>query len=764
MVGLKITSSELKDIIDILGLSEDEQGVVYINLLSLGMATLGQLSLVSGIDFIQTQEALNVLIGSNLVNRIPGKVGRYIALQPFLKAYFLSYDPITLYNVRKESQEALERSVGSLEEKINNTNEKFQEHTSNLTQDFSENLNPITEGFSTIATDQRNLVTSINETIQSDIQLVKDQIETIIGKASDLYNQLNNENLEEINKIPSLFNNNLPAIKNQLLLVQQKISSSFEEIRTGQIQKADEINKAFGKEFLLHMIENQRILDNFNANLVKNRESIEEFTFETKNKLELIRNDANTFRPKFEEFHSGFHDIDKNLKSVFSLIPLRLNNIENLISDLISEIKNRKMFRGKEEFIDQLNSVQEEKIAISQLLSSSMDKADILNKLNKDLSEIELKIVNATDIGLESTINVFEDRRKLFREQLNIIENDINLNLGKEVNDSLLTIKQGINDQIMVLKSDSDNLFRKLIQELELESENSTKVFSEVILNSINEFKKQIQVNFETRKTKVIEESDLGQKITNIGELGNQVRTNLNNTSKDILDLDASLQSYFSGLTAFTSNYANEQLNTFVSNLNDMKMGIDEFVSNTERRLEEEVSALIFSIKEMKQKLNKVTNVMSSVELNELDPSLLDTDLVIGEPVIIMLLRDLTVRTKSSLTILMPRPELQTLKTASKLPFKTRVTIIGDFTKVPKTTLKKVVSSSNIRLKQLDGIEFWGCIRDAEELLICPEPKNPEKEELVGVITTNGHLVDLFTQEIITYTTRSREILPSDLE
>ena len=107
MVGLKISSSELKDIIDILGLSEDEQGVVYINLLSLGMATLGQLSLVSGIDFIQTQEALNVLIGSNLVKRIPGKVGRYIALQPFLKAFFLSYDPITLYNVRKESKENL---------------------------------------------------------------------------------------------------------------------------------------------------------------------------------------------------------------------------------------------------------------------------------------------------------------------------------------------------------------------------------------------------------------------------------------------------------------------------------------------------------------------------------------------------------------------------------------------------------------------------------------------------------------------------------
>jgi hypothetical protein len=104
------------------------------------------------------------------------------------------------------------------------------------------------------------------------------------------------------------------------------------------------------------------------------------------------------------------------------------------------------------------------------------------------------------------------------------------------------------------------------------------------------------------------------------------------------------------------------------------------------------------------------------------------------------------------------------LISASKLPSKTRVNIIGDFNKVPKTTINKILASSNVRLKQLDGIEFWGCIRDAEELLICPEPKIPGKEDLIGVITTNGNLVDLFSQEILTYTTKSREILPSGLE
>ena len=84
MVGLKISSDEIQEIINILGLTE-EQGKTYLALLSLGTATLGQISLLSGLDYIQTQEALKLLIGSNLVKRIAGKVGRYVALEPFLK-------------------------------------------------------------------------------------------------------------------------------------------------------------------------------------------------------------------------------------------------------------------------------------------------------------------------------------------------------------------------------------------------------------------------------------------------------------------------------------------------------------------------------------------------------------------------------------------------------------------------------------------------------------------------------------------------------
>jgi len=235
----------------------------------------------------------------------------------------------------------------------------------------------------------------------------------------------------------------------------------------------------------------------------------------------------------------------------------------------------------------------------------------------------------------------------------------------------------------------------------------------------------------------------------------NDVKHNLNK----LIGMETAFKSYLTGLNSFTSNYAEVQVETFISALNNAREIMNNRIKDFETKSKNEISALTYSIKEMKAKLSKIIESSRLKEYSDIDSTLLTSDVVIGEPSIIMLLRDLTIRAKSSLTVLMPRPELQTMIAASKLPMKTRVSIIGDFRKVPESTVKKILSSGNVRLKQLDGIEFWGCIRDAEELLICPEPKMPEKEELLGVITTNENLVELFSKEIITYTTRSREIV-----
>ncbi|MHA1227268.1 MAG: hypothetical protein ACTSPV_11045, partial [Candidatus Hodarchaeales archaeon] len=260
---------------------------------------------------------------------------------------------------------------------------------------------------------------------------------------------------------------------------------------------------------------------------------------------------------------------------------------------------------------------------------------------------------------------------------------------------------------------------------------------------------------------------DPKRKFSTIKEEFGSFKEKINSESKlankQINNLNEAFQSYVTGLNAFTSSFANTLHDAFLSTLNTGKEILNDQVKESEAHLEREIAALVFTIKEMKQNLSKIFELSRTLEITEAEASLINSDIVIGESSIIMLLRDLTLRSKSSLTILMPRPELQTLIAASKLPMRTRVTIIGDFKKVPTSTLKRILASNNVRLKQLDGIEFWGCIKDAEELLVCPEPKDPSKEELIGVITTNENLVELFSQELMTYTTRSREILIQDL-
>ncbi|MHA1948125.1 MAG: hypothetical protein ACW97W_18695 [Candidatus Hodarchaeales archaeon] len=746
MVGLKASSEELKEIIDILGLADDDQGIVYLNLLSLGMATLGQLSLISGLDFIQTQEALNVLVGSNLAKRIPGKTGRYIALQPFLKAFLLSYDPITLFNIRKDSKNSFNNMKEAIQEKFTKTSEKFQTHTEGLETDFSESLKPIAESSSSLSSKQQASLKLTKEELQLDFQKIKDQIKQIIQQASDLYYLINEKNDEKIDQIPAEFMKRAPELKEGLNQVNLKISKRIEDITGLKDQNIREIDDKFGQDLQKHGSQIRDYLSGFKLKINDDREKIEENFFETKAKLDKIKNDADRSQPRFNEVKNGYNEVQSSIENMLEILNQRVANMDNLLQSAVNDIQSRKMFRGKDEFLELLKSIENDKNQITTILEPTKDNLKTVSILNDHLDEIESNIVQATDQSLKETGSAFENGRKILKERLNSIEKHIDQNITTYSNEILVATRNRVTEILTELRTDTAQILKDMNQSLESNVNESLEFLLNLIAKSVDDLKDEISNVFKSKKSEDIYDNELNQMITMVDEV------------------KSTLEAYFLGLRSFTKNYAETQLETYNSNLDETKEIISTYLESTEAQLEHEISALIFSIKQMKQKLSKVESAMSSVDITDVDPSLLDSDLIIGESVIIMLLRDLTMRTKSSLTVLMPRPELQTLRVASKLPFKARVTIIGDFRKVPKTTLKKVTASSNLRLKQLDGIEFWGCIRDAEELLICPEPKNPETEELVGVITTNENLVELFTQEIITYTTRSKEILPSDLE
>ncbi len=187
---------------------------------------------------------------------------------------------------------------------------------------------------------------------------------------------------------------------------------------------------------------------------------------------------------------------------------------------------------------------------------------------------------------------------------------------------------------------------------------------------------------------------------------------------------------------------------------------IQELIKAQQNQIENEVSALTFSIREMKRRLDILFQLSRKVSAaTTMKESGLTTDVVYGETTFILVLRDMASRAKASLTILMPYPEIQTLIATSKLSLAvcTRTLIVGDFAKVPKNILKRVIASK-IRMKQ-STIDFWGCVRDNEEILIGPSPEpGEEMEDLIGIISTNPIMVRFFGQQIGSLTSKGQDL------
>ena len=442
MVGLKISSEEVSEIIKILGLSDSEPGFVYLNLLSLGMATLGQLSIVTGLDYIQTQEALNVLIGDNLVKRIPGKIGRYFALQPFLRALSLSYDPITLYNIRKDFNESYNEMNATLVKQNGEASKLFSSHTEGLINDFSTQFTPITQEYASIMDKHQKVISTSSETVQSVLEVVKSQIKDIMAGISRLFDKIQDTNEVEINNIPIMFQEYLPDIHKQLQLVQNQISRNLEELNNKTSFNIDKLSNSVDSEMTKQTESISSYLKEVQVFTEKSRSKIEEFTLETKSQFETLMNKVSVTKPRFKQISDRFSTIESDIDLVRSSLQGRIEAIEGLISETISDINARKMFRGKEEFIEKLKLIMEEKTSISNLLNGLKNNSIQLVKVSNDLVEIESNLVDAAEKGLKQSFDIFENRKNQYTELLTQLNDDISQKIGKELNNSMMDRKK----------------------------------------------------------------------------------------------------------------------------------------------------------------------------------------------------------------------------------------------------------------------------------------------------------------------------------
>ncbi|MFW9993719.1 MAG: helix-turn-helix domain-containing protein [Candidatus Odinarchaeota archaeon] len=171
------------------------------------------------------------------------------------------------------------------------------------------------------------------------------------------------------------------------------------------------------------------------------------------------------------------------------------------------------------------------------------------------------------------------------------------------------------------------------------------------------------------------------------------------------------------------------------------------------------VLSLVEKIKETRATLREVLLASRSLEI----PSEFSTDVLYGESSIILMMRDLITRTKRNLAIIMPQPELRALMIAAEISKKNssiRINVTGDLAKTPKSILKKILSESNIRMKQYPEIEFWCVIRDNEEMIFAPhvESTADDTNNMIGIISQNESLIQLIQGQVQGYAIRGSDL------
>ncbi|MHA2075730.1 MAG: helix-turn-helix domain-containing protein, partial [Candidatus Hodarchaeales archaeon] len=599
MVGLKISSKEIADIVKILGLEDDEQGKVYQSLLSLGMATLGQISLISGLDYLKTQEALKVLIGSKLVGRIPDKVGRYFALEPFLKALSLAYDPITLISIRKEASNINEadslRISGNFDEII----EIFKKNASDLENDFSQSMNPMTYDFKDLMNNFRGEIKSNNSNNIEIIQNIDKNINQAINSSKRLNDNIYTFHLTNLEKIPSIFETRGPTVRNKLEQLTQK---SNEGLNNYQIKYNSELKS------LDELIRNNitQISENTTRGFKKVEDDRSEVYNDFKNKIiemnsaiDILQLKANQSESKFNEIKDGYKKIDASMHSFFTEINEKLIQIEPVLETLIDEIQRKKLFKGKDFFLDNLDKINEQKIEIQQLVEKNKSSLDKVNSLNPKLSEIENHLINATKNGLQDVKVIIETEKENFSEIFQHLKENINGNI-KLIQDDLEKQKLEMEKQINIIINTFDPKVDEIKRCLGSSISNFVSELSNLVNETSNGFKNDLSSFIEEKKQSEFTYDSLKELLITTEKMRSNHANDLERNINGVANIETAFKTYLTGLNTFTSNFSEVQVETFTSTLNKAREIVNNRVEDFEKKVENEISALTYSIKEMR--------------------------------------------------------------------------------------------------------------------------------------------------------------------
>ncbi len=793
---------------------DEEEAQAFIVLYRSCALSSGELSQFLNCPLERASEILESLAGKGLAVKIPTIIDLYVPLEPFLQLFKLRYE-----HLRKELSNLFETASTEREEIFNDLAMKLGEISNaigTLMQDFISQLKGRTEEskeaiskhvgelISQIQTEIPRLTVSAGEyldnmrdemngvpqsfleevsskfsgeseekfniIIQEGQRAVQKAEAAVKEKIEGRINQFAMESEALVPKIVSMLKENASRVEQLEIRLRSEIEPSFVDIDAKKVENFSKTGDSVQEAMKAHQEEIRKTLKNLFSSL---KDSLDEST-------KLHDEKASQIEEKIQG-KAGVEQacIEKILTLIRTNFPRYLDKLRTFQGGLDEAVRGIRVKKDQikeisehlADFEKQLGTTTDDLLRLLSDLKNQVtrilgdhkrEQAMIINDTLKGVEDLIEKLTNQSNEDVLKTQETIQKDIEALNEHLSSSLND----LSAKINGVLESVLVNAGEVIKVQASEVESTIKSHVESGK-EIENTILKDAHALWEGITAAHKTTGKNIiETVKVTVKEQKEsLALLQTKINETFEQIRDSLDDKTAEIV---TSLAKMAEDHKASASNLLVEYLGKYeemskgglqTEFIDRVTEGENTFYEKSEKALKV-VEGIVNSASEFteqtEKRLDKIIESALKVKAKEFEK----TWTIVGKQTVLQQILAMLQRTKSTITILIPRlsefSPKQIAEICQSKP-RIRVHVVGDVqTEKDQEAAKTILSAGNVRVRVLTPSELYGAARDGEEVLLAPATG---EEDIVGIVSTQEPFVKLYASYIgPAYVSVSREL------
>ena len=757
-----VESSLLKQI----GFSEAEQQV-YLTILGIGSASLGEVYLQTGIPLEDIQTTVHDLSSRGYLKKIEGKINRYIAVEPFLKGFLFvekefQNDIIgienSLINVFDSSYEKLIKKMDSfkgsitpiydkISEDLRTSNEKLKMDLTNSIYRHSDKISGLAEDFDLMLTDG---FSKTFLSISNELSNLSNEISIILREESDTatsrlqkFEQLTNNTIQSL----------LEPLDNSMVEFNATVPGELDATLADHRAEVSSLQKS--------------IKETTKTNLKELGTTIKEVEKEL---MTILTEAVNGYSETINNYKKASNDIVAEEKSKVDGVVLKLietvgNDIESLSSEAaslkvnIDEIASAGVFKKPNPSLVKHAKESTDKIdAISQRIKAAYD--DALNVYKKGVIGGIQTLIKNNDAALAKQLKEGSTKIKSLKTKFSTKWTAIAKQNEKDITDSVKDVFKDINPKVVKLSKDALGNVKKHVKSLKDKHAEILVPLRDVIFVDLEDCLETLFLDT-TKRLRLHNDSN-NKALETIRYLTDdmkfafktQVQEELTKPKLIVADMVSeytnTLDSYLTTLNrdqSATLEQISTAADTFLNTLKDSYTTSSNEISNR-------LAAIIYKVNETKTYLQEITNSVDQIIPIPRPHSMI----IYGNHNSMTAISDMLIRTKSTCTLVVPTITQDIVDLLIKqISKRVRIRVLADIDPFrDEALIAAMKEQGNITIWAYPMRDFYAVTRDGAEVLLAPVSR---EGELTSFLTEQDALVRAIQQIInASFMARSKEV------